>query len=281
MKNICFVFALICSCLLLQKCNESSKASYGESCERSSECESGLCIAPASDFRKYCSQSCNDGEPCSLDWACTIISSGEKYCYPPCTFDYYYYNQDHSEHYACVEGATTSCSFVPSGLYCYECGCNEGEYCNTDVSPSACNPSIIEGDPCEDDIQCSSGNCGKVNPDDILSCLTAIGSACTDENCELCHAEGAYCSRYCNSDDECGDKIYCAESSPDYPCTPDGVTVHCAGHDPNYWCNRDCTVGDCDSGGCYGNETVCPGSQDCIPVEYGFKTLYYSCFEAS
>ena len=99
-----------------------------------------------------------------------------------------------------------------------------------------------------------------------MQCLAEIGTACTDDNCELCLTGGAFCTRECESESRC----------------PEGML--CAGRSGTFWCLLDCANTDCcriypDCGYCRAVDSACPAGQECLPIEYECTIVNYGCYD--
>jgi len=187
---------LVCAAALADVgCGDGRK--LGADCSASGECASGRCLDG------NCSTRCSDDSDCQstvTELHCGIGSDGSHSCVPRCGV----------AGYACEGGIPVHCSQASTDS-CRTCGCDAaGTYCKG--STNTCMPLEAEGGPCEWNDECLSGNCSNLSH----VCRVPVGDACTTSNCDFCRTRsgvGSYCSRECDSGQDCGGDLCVGNAS--------------------------------------------------------------------
>ncbi|MCB9557548.1 MAG: matrixin family metalloprotease [Deltaproteobacteria bacterium] len=247
--------------------SQTQKKGYGSPCDNGpSECESGLCLTSQSVTfcTQYCSSTaCPNGDTCTTVQSnqgplrICLVNSGmqaTKKTGDPC--------RDDNE---CVSGI---CAATPTGSICAaRCqngGCSDpGLSCQSTTQGDLCLPKPEEipqppkgkiGDPCEENGDCQSAQCGLIASGKICTTLCSDSAPCPD---------GFDCVGVANSD-----KRACV---PKAPAKPGSLGDACGDHSDcqsklcpldeatkERFCSQDCDP-----------KSGCPGDFDCVSVSGG------------
>jgi hypothetical protein len=208
-------------------CTKDGIDDFNEHCFNDSDCDSRICLTIAlkadAPYSDWCSQSCSGDSGCPEGFLCRPVEhpNANMACVPPC-------DNELGDGYACVNGVPALCSQGAYGTYCSECDdCAATDYCEgSSIYPSSdqCLPKKATGQPCDYATECQSGECDYLADDPVPGedqkvCVVPVGSACTDQNCQYCVANGQFCTKNCSGGD-CGSGNVCWGSDPKYICAP-------------------------------------------------------------
>ena len=182
---------------------------YGN-CTVDSDCQSGLCLNIAPPTSMYASNSCS--QPCSgtcpSGGGCGTAPDGSKKCLPSC-------NGDEMGEYVCTGGIEVPCQLADPSR-CDVCGCPSALRC---IVGQGCAPKSDVGGPCTADSDCKTDNCSMIS----AVCRVPVGQPCTQEDCDLCMSNGAgysFCSRDCQSDQDCNGNLCLGYPLQGFSCGP-------------------------------------------------------------
>ena len=202
--------------------SQNQKSMVGSTCTTANDCgPSEFCTDLGTRWvpYSYCSKSCSADAECansytSADWVCGIVQDGSRGCvFNNCGEQY--------RGVACINGVSTACKAVDD-THCDQCGCPDTQYCG---AAGKCIDKVGVGQPCASSDYCQSSNCGSNS-----LCRVALGSPCTNDNCDLCLGNPSTgwsgCSDYCTDTSICIGEASCSELTYDrvryclLPCVP-------------------------------------------------------------
>jgi hypothetical protein len=180
----------------------------GMPCTRDMECgDNGVCLTLSGFNTTYsiCSKPCVTNADCG-DRSCGIAGDGSSMCMPACP--------PNTDAFVCIDGVPTACS-AADGTQCDWCGCPADLRCEPGTG---CVARRGFGELCDSDGDCNTDNCGKFTG----TCQVPIGQQCSPDNCDLCwtSASWSYCSRECDSDQDCNGGLCLGNFDQGYMCRP-------------------------------------------------------------